>query len=117
MRILLKLTCFILLLITSCTEKEYDKTTTAYVKKADPLHQGRGYYKLKINYEYSYKGNQYQNSFDHGLGKIYNKRAFEIGDSILIKFLESDPNESKFVKITYDKSFRKQLKKIVFDKE
>ena len=101
----------------SCTNKEYNKTTSAYVHKADALHQGRGYYKLKINYEFNYNGNQYQNSFSHDLGRPYNKKAYDIGDSLLIKFLESDPNESKFVKITYDKSVRKQWKKIVIDKE
>ena len=83
-----------ILLCTGC-KREYEYST-AYIYETKFVHWGRGFYKLKIFYEFEYKDSIYRgDEKTHGLYQIFGRKNYREGDSILVKYPKGKPNKSK----------------------
>ena len=112
MMVRVTITLLALITVFSCKENVYDGNAKSYLYKIMTIHKGRGYYELKVFYRFTFEDNYYESDFNYDLGRIYNVSPFEEGDSLLIKFDKNDPKKSKFLKISYDKSFFEKVKKV-----
>jgi len=83
-----------LLLSVSC-KKEYEYST-AHIYETKFVHWGQGYYKLKIFYEFEYNDSIYKGADKTaGLYRIYGRKRYREGDSILVIYPKCCPNKSK----------------------
>ena len=84
---------FLLLSIGCKREYEY---SMACIQETKFVHWGRGYYKLRIFYEFEYSDSTCKgDDFTPGLYKIYGRKHYNEGDSVLVKFPKGKPNESE----------------------
>jgi len=94
---------FVLLLSAGC-KKEY-KYCTAYIYDAKFVHWGRGYYKLRVFYEFEYNDSIYKN--DNNTKGLYQnnwtRKRYKEGDSILIQYPKGKPSKSEVVRLIYKK--------------
>ncbi|MDE0535300.1 hypothetical protein [Tenacibaculum sp. L6] len=73
-------------------------TKKGVITKTDFHHIGSGYYMQTVKYKFVYNDIFYSDDFEAGklLGKQY------VGDSVLIKFRETNPTVSKYIKTIYE---------------
>lgn len=90
------------ILLQGCNDKSIEyQYTTAFVFKTEPIHWGRGFYKLLVYYEFHYNNKVYQDKYkDNRLAHIYGMR-FNEGDSVIIKFPKGNIEKSTIVKRIY----------------
>jgi hypothetical protein len=88
--------CFIVFLLLSvCCKKEYEYST-ACIYETKFVHWGRGYYKLKIFYEFDYNDSTYKGDEETpGLYQIYGRKKFREDDSVFIKYPKGKPNKNE----------------------
>ncbi|MFV0366278.1 MAG: hypothetical protein ACK5JS_07225 [Mangrovibacterium sp.] len=100
----IKIILVIAVIFISCKKKpekyEYCK---AYVYNSTRIHWGFGYYHLMVDYRFDYEGEKYEGKYKYKKLSTVTSKAFEKGDSVLIKFPENDVSESIIIKRTYKK--------------
>jgi hypothetical protein len=93
---------FVLLLSAGCKKKyEY---STAYIYDTKFVHWGRGYFKLRVFYEFEYNDSIYKNDNNtKGLYYPFSRKRYREGDSILIQYPKGKPSKSEVVRLIYKK--------------
>ena len=86
----------VLFLLSISCKREYEYST-AYIYETKFVHWGRGFYRLRVLYEFEYNDSIYKgNDKTPGLYQSnYNVRHYNEGDSILVKYPKGKPHKSK----------------------
>jgi len=93
---------FFLLLCVGC-KKEYEYTS-ADIYETKFVHWGRGYFKLKVFYEFEYNDSIYKGeNKTYGLYKITGVKRYREGDKIMIKYPKGKPNKSEVTRYRFKK--------------
>lgn len=91
--------------ILSCTNDDIDdpRYVLAHVDSTKHVHWGRGFYKLKVYCSFRLSDSLYTSEFFiDKLEKSFTSTILE-GDSVLIKYDNSNPRKTEFVKIAHKK--------------
>jgi hypothetical protein len=93
---------FVFLLCAEC-KKEYEYCT-AYICDAKFVHQGGGYYRLRVFYDFEYNDSIYKNNNNtKGTYHSFTRKRYREGDSILIQYPKGKPSKSEVVRLIYKK--------------
>lgn len=76
----------------------------AYVYNSTRIHWGYGYFQLMVHYKFNYEGEEYKGKYKYKKKSLITSKAFEEGDSVLIKFPENNASESVIIKRIYIKN-------------
>ena len=93
----LAIVVLLFLLSPSCLRNyvEYEENV-ACVYETKFVHWGRGYFKLKVFYEFEYNDSVYKgDNLTKGLYQIYGRKRYQEGDRIIIKYPKGMPNKSE----------------------
>ena len=104
-----KVTIFIFLffLLSNGCKKEYEYTS-AYIYETKFVHWGKGYFKLKVFYEFEYNDSIYKGADKtEGLYKIYGRKRYREGDKIMIKYPKGKPEKSEVTRYVFRKKTAK----------
>jgi ribosomal protein S17 len=95
----------VLILSVGC-QKEYEYNVAYVNDDAKYIHWGRGFYKLKVSYEFKYYDSIYK-KYDNPTKGLYNynykNKKYYKGDSILIQYPKGKPSKSEVVRLIYKK--------------
>jgi hypothetical protein len=98
LRVKLAMTGFVIicLLLSVGCKRRYEENI-ARVSETKFVHWGRGYYKLRVFYEFEDNDSIYKrDNFTKGLyASIYVRKRYKEGDSVIIKYPKGKPNKSK----------------------
>lgn len=91
-------------ILTGCGRKEIETPsyTTGYVDSTKHIHWGKGFYKLRVYYSFSADGSVISDMYEHKLERSYTSK-YKAGDSVLVKYDKEDVENSRIIKITFNK--------------
>ena len=96
---------FLFLLLCVGCEKEYEYTS-AHTYETKFVHRGRGYFKLKVFYEFEYNDSIYKGDDKTlGLYKITGRKRYREGDKVMIKYPKGKPEKSEVTRYKFKKKF------------
>ena len=78
--------------------------TSAYIYETKFVHWGRGYFRLRVFYEFEYNDSTYKrDNFTEGLYKITGRKRYKEGDKVMIKFPKGKPEKSEVTRYKFKK--------------
>ncbi|QTE21053.1 hypothetical protein [Polaribacter cellanae] len=93
----------ILNVLFSCTkDKKVLRTIGTRIDSTKMIHWGKGFYKTRIYYNFTYSGKNYKCSYKSNKLTRSHDYIYSKGDSILISFPISNPKDSKVLKKIFD---------------
>jgi len=97
---------FLFLLLCVGCEKEYEYTS-AYIYETKFVHWGRGYFRLRVFYEFEYNDSIYKrDNFTEGLYENnYSRGKYQLGDKVMIKYPKGKPEKSEVTRYKFKKKF------------
>lgn len=97
------LTLMVILLCCGRKEIETPSYTTGYVDSTRHIHWGKGFYKLQVYYRFSADGSVISDIYEHKLERSYTSK-YKTGDSVLVQYDKEDVENSKIIKIIFNKN-------------
>lgn len=87
---------FLFLLLSIACKIEYEENT-ASIYETKFVHFGKGYYKLRVFYEFEYNDSIYKgDDFTKGLyANVCVRNRYKEGDRVIVKYPQGKPHKSK----------------------